>query len=328
MVLDEFLDVANVKWSRNLKSALKNFQYIVFDENCIRHAIYRPFAKMLHYFQNIAVDEAGQFRKFFPTPIAESENQVICLPTVGFRDAWSVMLTHEITDLHFSSGDGNQCFPFYTYDEDGTNRRENITDWALGRFREHYGDPTIGKWDIFHYVYGVLHHPQYRAAFAGNLKLELPRIPLLEGFRAVADVGRQLADLHVHYERVEPWPLTWVYAEGVPLSYRVEAMRLSRDKTTLVVNDSLSLAGLPPEAFDYVLGNRSALEWVIDQHRVKPGKPGEPASDPNRPDDPEALVRLVERVVRVSVETVRLIRSLPDPGLGPQSVPTSAPATA
>lgn len=105
-------------------------------------------------------------------------------------------------------------------------------------------------------------------------------------------------------------------------------MRPGSNRTAPVVNDSLSLAGLPPEAFDDVLGNRSALEWVIDQHRVKPGRPGEPPSDPNRPDDPEALFRLVERVVRVSVETVRLIRSLPDPGLGPQSVPTSAPATA
>lgn len=90
------------------------------------------------------------------------------------------------------------------------------------------------------------------------------------------------------------------------------------------MNDSLSLAGLPPAAMDYILGNRSALEWMI----APSGQAGRAPSDPNRPDDPEALVRLVERVVRVSVETVRLIRSLPDPGLGPQSVPTSAPATA
>lgn len=212
-----------------------------------------------------------------------------------------------------SSGgfDSHQCFPFYVYDEDGTNRRENLTDWALGRFREHYGEPSIDKWAVFHYVYGILHHPAYRERFADNLRLELPRIPFADDFAAVADAGRSLADLHVGYEQVEPWPLDWICAEGTPLSYRVEKMRLSADRTTLVVNDTLSLAGIPPETFDYRLGNRSALEWVVDQYQVKTDKRSGIVSDPNRDDDPEAIVRLVERVVRVSVETVRIVAGLP-----------------
>src|SRR3954469_15573915 len=112
-------------------------------------------------------------------------------------------------------------------------------------------------------------------------------------FRAFAEAGRQLADWHLNYERVEPWPLRWVENPEVPLSYRVEKMRLSKDKAALAVNDSLTLADIPPEVFAYRLGNRSALEWVIDQYQVKragPDAPGGPrVSDPNRPDDPEYI---------------------------------------
>ena len=97
-------------------------------------------------------------------------------------------------------GDPHQCFPFYIYDEDGSNRRENITDWALAHFREHYQDETITKWDIFHYVYALLHHPAYRETYAANLKRELPRIPFAPDFPAFAEAGRKLAELHVDYE--------------------------------------------------------------------------------------------------------------------------------
>lgn len=191
------------------------------------------------------------------------------------------------------------------------HRRANLTDWALSRFREHDGDPSITKWDIFHYVYGVLHQPSYREKFAANLKRELPRIPFRDDFRAFADAGRRLADLHVHYEKVEPWPLDWIIAEGRPLSYRVEKMRWNKDKTALIVNDTLTLSNVPPEVFDYRLGNRSALDWVLDQYQVSTDKRSGIVTDPNRPDDPEAIVRLVERVVRVSVETVRIVAALP-----------------
>ncbi len=80
--------------------------------------------------------------------------------------------------MHYG-GRQTQLFPFYTYDEDGTKRGENITDWAVEQFRSHYGDRSITKWDIFHYVYAVLHHPEYRERYAANLKRELPRIPFV-----------------------------------------------------------------------------------------------------------------------------------------------------
>jgi predicted helicase len=210
-------------------------------------------------------------------------------------------------------GRAGQCFPFYVYDEDGSNRRENITDWALQQFRQHYSDKKIGKWDIFHYVYGLLHHPGYRAKFADNLKRELPRIPFAPDFRAFAAAGAELARLHLDYEKLEPYPLKWLETPDVPLSYRVEdKMRLSKDKTALTVNPSLTLAGIPPETFSYRLGNRSALEWVIDQYQVSEDKRSGIRSDPNRSDDPEYIVRLVGQVVRVSIETVRVVAGLPE----------------
>jgi predicted helicase len=226
---------------------------------------------------------------------------------------------------------GSQCFPFYVYKEDGTNRRENITNWALGHIQEHYQDDKITKWDIFYYVYGILHHPDYRAKYAENLKRELPRIPLAKDFWGFSMAGKELAGLHIEYEKLEPWPLKYIEtcsgvvgASGtrpkaerrsalpIPLSYRVEdKMRLAKDHRSLKVNDSLTLGGIPPETFEYRLGNRSALEWVIDQYQVTEDKHSGIRSNPNRPDDPEYIVRLVGQVIRVSLETVKLVKSLP-----------------
>ena len=161
-------------------------------------------------------------------------------------------------------------------------------------------------------MYGILHHPGYRTKFADNLKRELPRIPFAPAFWAFADAGRELARLHLDYEKLEPWPLKFVETEGVPLSYTVEKMKLSKDKSELRVNPSLTLGGIPPEVFEYRLGNRSALDWVMDQYQVSEDKRSGIRSDPNRDDDPEYIVRLVGQVVRVSVETVTIVTALPE----------------
>ena len=179
-----------------------------------------------------------------------------------------------IPDLHtLSTSDGFQCFPFYIYDEGGTNRRENITDWALTEFRSHYNDDTITKWDIFHYNYGFLHHPDYREKYEANLKRDLPHIPFATDFWGFAEAGARLADLHVTYESQPEYDkLKFVQTPDVPLDWRVEKMKLSKDKTQIVYNDFLTLSGIPPKVFDYRLGTRSALEWVIDQYRIKTDK--------------------------------------------------------
>lgn len=160
-------------------------------------------------------------------------------------------------------------------------------------------------------MYGVLHHGGYRAKFADNLKRELPRIPFAADFAAFALAGEKLAKLHLDYEKLEPWKLKWMETPGEPLSYRVEKMKLSKDKTASIVHKSLSLGDIPPVVFEYRLGNRSALDWVIDQYQVSEDKRSGIVSDPNREEDAEYIVRLVGQVVRVSVETVEIVNRLP-----------------
>lgn len=312
---DSFVRYGAVVWDADLKLDMQRGRFAEFSDDKIRHALYRPFTKRFLFFDKTLNARRYVTPHALPTSAAERQNRVIALSQIAFRSAgFSCLISQCIPDLHLcASLDGHQCFPFYVYDEDGSNRRENITGWALEQFRTHYGDHKIGKWDIFYYVYGILHHPGYRTKFADNLKRELPRIPFAPDFRAFAKAGQELARLHLDYEKLEPYPLKWIETEGVPLSYRVEdKMRLSKDKTALRVNPSLTLAGIPPLALQYRLGNRSALEWVIDQYQVSEDKRSGIRSDPNRPDDEEYIVRLVGQVVHVSLETVQIVSGLPE----------------
>ena len=309
--VDDFVRYDRIKWSRDLKLDLQRGHYAAFHESKVRTSLYRPFTKRHLFFDRILNEEVYIFPRIYPTPESEQENRVIIAPGTGNRKEFGSLACAAIPALDFAF-EKAQCFPFYVYDEDGSNRRENITDWALEQFRARY-ESEIDKWGIFYYVYGLLHHPGYREKYADCLKRELPRIPFAPDFGAFADAGRSLAEFHLEYEQVEPYALKWIETKGVPLSYRVEAkMRLSKDKTALTVNPSLTLAGIPPQAFDYRLGNRSALEWVIDQYRVKTDKRSGITSDPNRTDDPEYIVRLVGQVIQVSIETVRIVNGLPD----------------
>jgi predicted helicase len=310
--IDSFVNYSLLKWSRNLKSELKRGKMLEFNPSNIRTGLYRPFVKQYLYFAPVVIDERGQLAHFFPEKIAELENRVICISDVGYRSTFSVLATNVLPDHHLcATTDIFQTFPYFVYDEDGTNRRENITDWALAQFRSHYEDATITKWDIFHYVYALLHHPAYRSTYGANLKRDLPHIPFVFDFWALARAGDKLTDLHVNYESQPEYNLKMVENPELPLDWRVERMRLSKDKTHIVYNDFLILAGVPKETFDYRLGNRSALDWVIEQYRVKIDTRTGVTSDPNRVDEPDYIVRLVKQIITVSVETVKLVKSLP-----------------
>ncbi len=309
--IDDFLNYARVKWSRNLKRDLKSSKSFSFNSECNRLALYRPYTKKHLYFADMVVDELGKNPYFFPNTAAEMDNIVIYLSDKGFRSPFSTLAVNCIADLHLcSSADGFQAFPFYVHGDRGIDRHENITDWALEQFRTHNADKAITKWDIFHYVYALLHHPLYRAQYAANLKRELPRIPLVRDFRGFAEIGKRVAEIHVHYEQQPEYPLDKIETPGVPLEWRVEKMKLSKDKRSLIYNDFLTLSGIPPEVFEYRLGNRSALEWIIDQYQVSTDKRSGITNDPNRPDDPEYIVRLIGQVITVSLETVKLVSSL------------------
>jgi len=313
---DRFLDYSKVKWSRDLKKDLQRGRFAQFVEAQIRTAAYRPFTKRYLYLADLLNDTPGLCRAFFPSDAAGIDNRVLVTSDLAYRSpSINVLAANNPADLHLcASVDGHECFPFYVYESDGLTRHENMTDWALQHFGKNYKDKKISKWDIFYYVYGVLHHPEYRAKYAENLKRELPRIPLAKDFWGFSKAGKELCRLHVEYEKLEPHELKFLENKDMPLSYRVEdKMRLAKDRRSLKVNDSLTLGGIPPETFEYRLGNRSALEWVIDQYQVTEGKHSGIRSDPNRADDPEYIVRLVGQVIRVSLETVKLVRSLPAP---------------
>ena len=311
--LDDFVisDETKISWSEALKRNLQRGKTTDFSQEKMRASVYRPFTKSNLYFDRIMTERVYVFPSIFPTPETEMENRVICVAGIGDRKGFGCLITNRIPslDLAFEKA---QCFPFYTYDEDGSNRRENITDWALEQFRAHYGDDTIGKWDIFHYVYGLLHHPTYREQYQANLKRDLPRLPYTPDFWAFAKAGGRLGEIHVGYEDVDEYRLDFVETPDTPLDWRVEKMRLSKDKTQLKYNNFLTLDGIPAKAFDYRLGNRSALEWVIDQYSVKTDKRSGIVNDPNRPEDEEYIVRLIGKVITVSLETVEIVAGLKD----------------
>jgi predicted helicase len=309
--VDDFVSYEKVQWSSTLKNNLRAGTRAVFDRVKIRDSLYRPFTTEFLYYDRVLNERTGHFKVIFPTPKTQSENRVICVPAAGGRSQYWCFMAGLIPSFTLTSIDGTQCFPCYTYAEDGSSHHENITDWALKQFRTHYRDEGISKWDIFHYVYAILHHPKYREKYAANLKRELPRTPYAPDFSAFAKAGARLAELHVDYESQPEFPLVRLENKDARLNWQVEKMRLSKDKTQLVCNDFLTLGGIPPEAFDYRLGNRSALEWVIDQYRVTTDKRSGIVSDPNRPDDPQYIVRLVGKVITVSLETMKVVNGLP-----------------
>jgi predicted helicase len=297
--IDDFVDYSKLKWTHNLKAAVERGQYASFDPRNIRVSFYRPFCRKYLYFDRMFNERVYRVPRMFPQERAEGENQAICC-TIHTQMPFEAQITDRIPNEAVGGRNG-QCFPFYDWNEEGTRRRENITDWALEHFRKHYIDKKITKWDIFYYAYGILHQSEYRLKYAENLKRELPRIPLANDFWGFSKAGKELAGLHIEYESLGPYPLKFIEttvvapasrrqpdsrrdgSATIPLSYRVEdKMRLAKDHRSLKVKDSLTLGGIPPETFEYRLGNRSALEWVIDQYQVREDKHSGIRSDPNR----------------------------------------------
>ena len=319
--IDDFVlyDDTKMKWSNTLKQHLARGNITQFAEKKIRCSLYRPFTKRELFFDNILIDRIGHFSTIFPTSEIETENQVICLTDKGSEKPFMTLMSNQLTDLHVvGSGCGAQCFPFYTYSKDGKICRENITDWALKKFQNDYRDDSISKWDIFYHNYGILHHRDYRLKYQENLKRSLPRIPFAEDFWPFSEAGKRLANLHINYESVSKYAgLTFKETPNMPLDWRVEKMKLSRDKTRIQYNNFLTIEDIPLEAHDYRLGTRSALEWVVDQYRVKEdykpntGRGSRIVNDPNRTEEPRYIVDLIARVITVSLETVKIIENLP-----------------
>jgi predicted helicase len=292
--VDDFVtyDDTKISWSRDLKNYFKRNIFLEVKQQSIRESIYRPFVSYFTYFAPYFNDVLGKFPYIFPTRETEVHNRVICFSYFGITRPFHCVMTRILPDFHLT-GD-SLCFPFYTYDKDGNNRQENITDYALKQFQTQYKDPKITKWDIFHYTYALLHHPHYRDRYAANLKRELPRIPFAPEFQGFAKAGKRLTEIHINYEQQPEYRLKHIENKDLLIDWRVEKMRLSKDKTQIKYNDFLTLTGIPSEALEYRLGNRSALDWIIDQYQVSTDKRSGITNDPNRLDDEEYIVRLIK----------------------------------
>jgi len=262
---------------------------------------------------------------------------VISSTGVADRKGYSALVTDHVPNMHLT--DTGQCFPLYWYekvegaaepqgemfaaagapDANGYVRRDAITDWALGAFRGHYGDAAISKEDIFWYVYGILHSPEYRQRFAADLKKMLPRIPFAADFRAFLNAGRKLGEWHLNYETVEPFPLTEEAKRLVmePDDYLVTKMTFGKkdgkpDKSVIVYNPHLVLRDIPLEAYEYVVNGKPAIEWIMERYQVTVDKASGIKNDPNEwSEDPRYIVDLLKRIVRVSLESVRIVKGLP-----------------
>ena len=319
---------SHVRWDRELKNNLRRRKEVVYSPANVRASQYRPFVKQYCYVDYLLVKNKGQIDRIFPSP--DSENRAICVPGVGSRKPFGTLIVNTMPDLHLI--EFGQCFPRYRYerrddrqaellnDGQGCERIDNITDTALRAFRVRYGDPTISKDTIFEYVYAILHAPGYRARFANDLAKALPRVPMASEFHPFAEAGQQLAALHLGYETCEEYPLAIEAASGGelrPEHYQVaeRAMRFADDaRTILVLNEHVRLVGIPAEAHRYQVNGRSPLEWLIDRYRITRDRESGIVNDPNQWfDEPRGLVAALRRAVHLSVESIRIVESLPAP---------------
>lgn len=343
---DGFIDTdpSEISWSRGLKQELVKGRRFAFEAESLTPSLYRPFSKQWLYFNRRLNEMVLQMPRIFPN--AACKNLIIGFSAPSNRSSCSVLMSDHVASLHAIDMVGSQYFPLYLYgeidaddSEDGPQaalfdaptrgqrkRRDAITDEGLAHFETAYPGEKISKEDIFYYVYGLLHSADYHVRYADNLSKELPRIPCVKtsaDFWSFSKAGRKLADLHVNYETVEKYPLQ-VESGGLLLTdadYRVEKMRYGKngkgkDLTTLVYNDKITLIGIPLEAYDYVVNGKPALDWVVERQCVKIDKDSGIINDANdwaveTMDNPRYPLELFQRVVTVSLETMKIVRSLP-----------------
>jgi predicted helicase len=353
-------DASLIKLSETIRSKIGVSDQI--DASKIVRSNFRPFVKKALFLSRLLIDRPGVAMEAFLCG-----NLTISYLGVASSNPLSVFATENAVDygLLKSGNGGTQVTYRYRYTSSG-ERVDNITDWALRKFRDAYRltpsgalvlrqaqhegagaapiaddsaeappsalpgiSPTRGeigragkaqqitKDDIFHYVYGVLHDPVYREKYAINLKREFPRIPFYPDFRQWAAWGEKLMALHVGYEGVDPWPLTRI---DTPDEKAREAgvapkamLKADKDNGTIRLDTETQLTGVPPEAWTYKLGNRSGLEWILDQYKEKTPKDPtirEKFNTYRFADYKEVVIDLLMRVTRVSVETVAITEAM------------------
>jgi predicted helicase len=335
-------DDATIKWSRGLLQRLAKAEPLPQPSSeQIRISMYRPFCKQRLFYDSPLIEMPSRTRDLFPT----EKHKNIGIYWVGMSSAvpLSAIAMDVIPNLHVTgAGSGGQFFPRYSWKKlgktessafnlntgtndvviDGYQRIDNITDATLLHYQRAFGS-KVTKDAIFEHVYALLHSEQYRSTFAAELRRQLPRVPLpssSEDFWALSRAGRELLDLHLNYESVEPYPLheeSTINELDDPKFYEVKKMKWgNKERSRLVYNTNLALSGIPDEAHEYQIGSRSALEWLIDRYQIRTDKSSGIVNDPNEwvseVDQPRYIVDLIKRITAVSVRTVQITRTLPE----------------
>jgi predicted helicase len=324
-------DPKKISWSRGLKEDAKKNKEYKFEFESIVQSMYRPFFRQWIYFNRNLNEMVGQIPKLFPTP--QHQNIVISVTGIGANKPFSAFVTKIIPDYEMMSK--SQCFPLYWYEKiedsskiqsdhaanhvDGYIRHNAITDWALEEFRNKYQNNNINKEDIFWYIYGILHSPEYKQRFSSSLKKMLTRVPLAKNFDIFCKAGRKLGELHLNYESIEPYPLVEEKKKEImgDTEHLVRKMTFGKkdgktDKSVIVFNDVLILKDIPIITYDYIVNGKTAVEWIIDRYQVNIDKASGIKNDPNDwSEDPRYIIDLVKRIVSVSIKTVKIIQGLP-----------------
>ena len=326
-----------IKWNDELKNKIQRKIQVKFEKSHIRNIAYRPFIATNCYADYTFIQRRYQMVRIFPD--VSSKNRLICVPGKGSKKPFSVLMTNKLTDLNLNEA-GARCFPRYSYPkpsdkpnasesllgiEDTPDRIDNISDTALRTFREHYNDDTITKDAIFDYVYGILHAPNYCEQFANDLSKMIPRIPFAPDFHAFAEAGKKLAELHLNYETCEQYPLSVEFpnisspptdledADPNLFLLTEKAMRFGDiERRTLIINEHVRLSSIPEDAHRYIVNGRSPLEWFIDRYKIKTDPDSGIVNDANGWfADPRDLITAIERIIHLSVQSTRIIDTLP-----------------
>ncbi len=338
-------DSTSFTWDRANKWDLEKKKEYQFEKSSIYQAIYRPFTKSYLYFHRQMNNMVYQMPRIFPD--ASADNRVICVTGRGATKDFSALISDTLPDLEMISK--GQCFPLKLYEKKSKNDdmlvsvksntsaaseseytvKDGITNEGLAHFQNAYSSQTITKDDVFYYIYGMLHSEDYKKRYVDNLSKELPRIPCVRkaaDFWAFGQAGRDLAELHINYESVAPYPVNFAGGEILMDSfedqyYRVEKMKFGKkgkiiDKTTVIYNHKITMTGIPLEAYDYMVNGKSALEWVMERQSVTIHKDSSIVNDANNwaletMQDAAYPLKLFQRVIQVSLERMRIIRALP-----------------
>jgi predicted helicase len=298
----------SIKWSRNIKEKIKRGAKEYYDAKKIVRIGYRPFIKKWLYNSPIFIDERGNSNDLFG-PELNLTNIGIAITGPNSGKPFLIKSISTVNDYHFvGSGASTQFFPLYKYDRANTSKLDNITNWGLNQFTKRYGKKGITKEAIFNYVYAVLHNPAYREKYELNLKREFPRIPFYEDFKQWSAWGKVLMDFHINYESVAGYPLKETTLKDITSAKA--KLKANKETGAIIIDEATTLTGIPAQAWQYKLGNRSALEWVLDQY--KESKPKDPTiaekfNTYKFADYKAQVIDLLKRVCTVSVETMKII---------------------